>query len=166
VPRCRLTHRLVVGAWLLLALPVLACSDDGPDVVPFELAPVKTPAPLPADSPWREVSVEIESAPSSVEPGTVTEFVVAITNGSEREIDPDETCPAYFMNFGDSGISLEPVMSLLNCDAASPMPPGGVERFAMEMDVPSDFELDFGEFYWRLEELAADASSRSIPVRP
>ena len=165
MPRCRLRH-LVVGAWLLLALAVLACSDDGPDVVPFEAAPVNTPPVLPADSPWREVSLEIESTPSSVEPGTVAEFVVAITNESEREIDPRETCPSYFMNFGESSITAVPVQSLLNCEAASPMGPGEAQRFAMEIELPSDLEIESGTFYWRLEELVADASSPSTPVRP
>lgn len=158
------------------ALAALGCSGEGgsgdvttepaptADAVPFRLAAVAEPPVVPDDSPWREVKLEIQDAPASVAPGDTLEFVVAITNGSaSTAIDPRAMCPAYFMNFGESSISLVPVTSRLNCDEADTFGPGAVERFAMELDVPADFELDAGTVYWRLESVA-DTSSDAIVV--
>ena len=173
----RWTQLLSLGAIAVLAL---ACSDDSSQrgsaamqseeagdegVVPFERVPVATPPAIAPDSPWRGVSIAIESVPRSVESGEPLEFVVAITNPSTEPVDPRQTCPAYFMNFGESSLSAEPVTSLLNCDAASPLPAGATRRFAMEIEIPLDLDLDFGSIYWRLEGVA-DASSDEIAVEP
>jgi hypothetical protein len=74
------------------------------------------------------------------------------------------------MVFGESSVSTgpegaeatEPLLSLLNCDEARPIPPGGSQDFAMEFDLPASFETS-GEnsIYWRLADID-DASSRPI----
>lgn len=93
------------------------------------------------------------------------EFVVAISNDSSGEIDPHVSCPAYFMNFGESSESAAPVTSLLNCDASDRIPPGETERFAMEIELPAELQLDAGSVYWRLEPSLVDASSPEIAVQ-
>ena len=175
------TRLLSLGTAAVFAL---ACSGDSSEpgsaaghaeepveegVVPFEHVPVATPPAIAPGSPWHGVSIAIEPVPHAVEAGALLEFVVAITNVSTEPVDPQQTCPAYFMNFGDSSLSAEPVSSLLNCDAARPLPAGATQRFAMEIEIPLDLgldlRLDVGSIYWRLEGVA-DASSDDIAVEP
>lgn len=134
-------------------------------VVPFESLPVDTAPPLPSGSPLRDTSLTLESVPTSVQAGRALDFDVAIENLSDQTIEFDP-CPAYLVSFGESAMSVGPILSLLNCQEADPIPAGGTERFAMRLDIPDDFELDAGSIYWRIEPTIADASSGQIVVEP
>jgi hypothetical protein len=136
---------------------------DG-DVVPFSAHPVDAAPPVPPDSPWRQVALEIEAEPSSVAQGEELTCVVAVTNVGGETIDPDELCPAYYTNFGESSISAVPVISSLNCEDASPIAPGGVERFAMEIELPTDMEPGAGSIIWRLDPYIEAAFSSELVV--
>jgi hypothetical protein len=168
-----MNFRSWLAIWLSIGVLGGGCSDgssstnDGPadEVVPFKMVPVQSAPTVPSESPWRQVSVAIEETPSSVRAGHVLEFVVAIKNGSKDDIDPQALCPAYFLNFGESAESATPITSLLNCDQARPLQPGDVERFAMQIELPEDIELEAGSVYWRLEPYLVDASSTEIAVR-
>jgi len=142
-----------------------ACSDGASDgAVPFEFIPVDDPPSVPADSGWQSVSLDIESEPDRVEPGSVLEFVVVISNPSDRDIDVRRSCPAYFMNFGESAEGLGPIRSLLNCDDAENIPARSAERFAMKIDMPAELDLDRGSVYWRLEPGISDTASSEVAV--
>jgi hypothetical protein len=166
--------RCLLAAGLPVAVLAIACSADSStetpsesgdpgspgDVVPFEVSPAEISPSMPPESPWRGVTVELESVPSAVAAGDVLSFVVAITNNSESELDLSEECPSYFMNFGESSETVVPIMSLLNCSSAAPIGVGETERFAMDIEIPANMQLGAGTIYWRLEpSIAADSSS-------
>ncbi|MFP3899429.1 MAG: hypothetical protein ACLFXM_01155 [Acidimicrobiia bacterium] len=139
---------------------------SGDALVPYRSMPVGSAPPLPDQSSLRDLSVTVEDAPEVVVPGEPIEFVVAIRNPAARPVELDP-CPAYLMSFGESSISIGPVVSLLNCDEADPIPAHGAERFEMRIGVPREFQLSGGgSIYWRLEPSIADASSGFIPVQP
>jgi hypothetical protein len=173
--------------WIIVAVLTalcVGCSDNSPgedshrdnqpagssvdhanaEIVSFSVFPVEDVPAVPPESPWRHVTLEIESAPSSITAGDKLEFVVAITNDAGDKIDPGELCPAYFMNFGEGAVSAVPIVSLLNCDDASSIAPGSTERFAMEIEMPPDLELNTGSIYWRLDPSIAAISSSEIPI--
>jgi hypothetical protein len=140
---------------------------DSEGAVPFRLLPVESPPSIPSDSALRDLSVEVVSAPEEAEPGETLEFVVSINNPTAEPVQL-EPCPAYFANFGESSITTRPVLSLLNCEAADPIPPSGAERFAMEIELTEDLRdlrLDFGSIFWRLEPSITAASSEQIPLK-
>lgn len=87
--------------------------ETAPGEVPYEFPSVDTAAPIPEDSPSRDVDIEVESVPDVAEPGTTLRFAVAITNNSDSVIDPAQLCPSYFMSFGESGEAVIPGLSRL-----------------------------------------------------
>lgn len=161
-------------AFTVLCMLVGCASDEsdgdgaasGDALVPYRSIPVGSPPPVPAQSPLQELSATIEDAPENVVPGETIEFVVTIRNPTARAVELDP-CPAYLRSFGESSISVGPVVSLLNCDEADPIPAHGAERFEMRIGVPKEFQLSGGgSIYWRLEPSIADASSGFIAVQP
>jgi hypothetical protein len=147
-------------------------TSSGPgSVVPYRYIPVTTVPALPDNAPIRSVTAEMHADRESVRQGEVIRFVVTLSNPGPESVTFD-SCPAYFMTFGESSestgpegsLASEPQFSLLNCDEADPIPPGGSQGFAMEFDLPDSFEMSGdGSIYWRLEDIA-DASSGPIAV--
>jgi hypothetical protein len=138
-----------------------ATSSGSGSVVPYRHIPVTTALALPDNAPIRSVMAEMRGAPDAVRQGEVMRFVVTLSNPGPESVMFDP-CPIYFMVFGESSVSTEPLLSFLNCDEAGPIPPGGSQDFAMEFDLPDSFETS-GEnsIYWRLEDID-DASSGPI----
>jgi uncharacterized lipoprotein YbaY len=152
-------------------------STDATDAVPWSgrtdyqtwTPPAATSANGYVDPParWTGISTRLE-VPASTRPGSMLEYVVALTNDGEEPLTLTP-CPGYRQELRSDDPNADPVLMAtwrLSCDGTPVLRPGEARRFTMRIDVPARTPGAELLLTWELVDAWDTGAQAWIPLEP